>query len=133
MITDEQHRFGVVQRTLLREKRSVGGHVRVPHFLSMTATPIPRTLALAPYGDLDLSVLDEYPSGRKTIKTRLVAPADRQKAYQFMRAQVKAGRQVFIVCPLIDETESETVGTLFANGQSKSVTSVAKELATTVF
>ncbi|MFA5628858.1 MAG: ATP-dependent DNA helicase RecG [Dehalococcoidales bacterium] len=99
-IIDEQHRFGVEQRSALRQK----GYN--PHLLVMTATPIPRTLALTLYGDLDLSVIDELPPGRQTIKTKWLAPDERNKAYNFIRKQVAEGRQAFIICPLIDESEA---------------------------
>ncbi|MBI2952821.1 MAG: ATP-dependent DNA helicase RecG [Chloroflexi bacterium] len=98
-VVDEQHRFGVAQRTLLRQK----GYN--PHLLVMTATPIPRTLALTLYGDLDISVIDELPPGRQEIKTYLLGPEHRQRAYDFVRKQVNAGRQSFIICPLIDESD----------------------------
>lgn len=96
-IVDEQHRFGVEQRAaLLRDK------IHAPHLLTMTATPIPRTLALTIYGDLDISLLDEMPKGRQKIITRIVPPGDRESAYEFIRKEVKNGRQVFVICPRID-------------------------------
>jgi ATP-dependent DNA helicase RecG len=99
-IVDEQHRFGVGQRLAVREK---GG--QTPHFLSMTATPIPRTLGLTLFGDLDISILNEMPAGRQPVKTRLVPPEKRTDAYGFIRKQVEAGRQVFVICPLIQESD----------------------------
>ena len=100
VIVDEQHRFGVMQRATLREKG-----LR-PHLLAMSATPIPRSLALTVYGDLDMSIIDEMPPGRQQIKTRRVDPGRRQKAYDFVAKQVAGGRQAFIVCPLIEESEA---------------------------
>lgn len=100
VVIDEQHRFGVEQRTLLRQKGSA------PHFLTMTATPIPRTIALTVYGDLDMSVIDELPKGRIKVKTYLVPEHKREDAYKFIAKKVKIGDQVFIITPLIDESES---------------------------
>ncbi|MDO8490937.1 MAG: ATP-dependent DNA helicase RecG, partial [Dehalococcoidia bacterium] len=99
-IVDEQHRFGVLQRSALRQK---GFN---PHLLVMTATPIPRTLALTLYGDLELSVIDQLPPGRQSIKTKWVGPDKRERAYEFLREQVQSGRQAFIICPLIEESEA---------------------------
>jgi ATP-dependent DNA helicase RecG len=99
-VVDEQHRFGVMQRSALRGKGTC------PHVLVMSATPIPRTLALTLYGDLDLSVLDELPPGRIEIKTKFLSPEQRQRAYDFIRKQVAEGRQAFIICPLIEESEA---------------------------
>ncbi len=98
-VVDEQHRFGVAQRAALRQK---GFN---PHLLAMTATPIPRSLALTLYGDLDLSVIDELPPGRQIIKTRYLGPEQRASAYAFVRRQVAEGRQTFIICPLIEESD----------------------------
>ena len=102
-VIDEQHRFGVRQREALG---GAGGRGRAPHTLHMTATPIPRTLALARYGDLDTTVLRELPAGRRPIATRLVTgEAERAEAYDRVRAQLAAGRQAFVVCPLIEEAD----------------------------
>ncbi|MFN8481665.1 MAG: ATP-dependent DNA helicase RecG [Anaerolineae bacterium] len=101
-IIDEQHRFGVGQRSLLRQK----GRDITPHLLVMTATPIPRTLALTIYGDLDLSIIDEMPPGRTPIKTKWVLPRERERAYSFVESQVQTGRQAFVICPLIEESEN---------------------------
>lgn len=101
VIIDEQHRFGVAQRKALQSK---AGHM--PHILSLTATPIPRSLALTLYGDLDISVIAAKPSGRKAIKTFLSPMSSRLKVYQDVSEQIKAGRQVYVVCPLISESDS---------------------------
>lgn len=99
VVIDEQHRFGVDQRAALRRK---GNN---PHLLVMTATPIPRSLALTLYGDLDLSIMDELPAGREPINTHVLTPQERERAYTLIRAQINAGRQAFIVYPLIEESE----------------------------
>ncbi|HVS47933.1 MAG TPA: ATP-dependent DNA helicase RecG [Candidatus Dormibacteraeota bacterium] len=100
-VVDEQHRFGTGQRELLRAK----GRGR-PHFLAMTATPIPRTLALALYGEMSVSVIDEQPPGRTPVETEVVEPEQRERAYDMVRQHVRAGRQAFVICPLIEESEA---------------------------
>jgi ATP-dependent DNA helicase RecG len=100
VVIDEQHRFGVAQRAKLRDK-----NIHPPHMLIMTATPIPRTLAMTLYGDLDTSVIDEMPPGRKAIKTVHYMESQRLRVYGFIREQVKLGRQIYIVYPLIQESE----------------------------
>ena len=100
VVIDEQHRFGVRQRARLVS----GNGGEMPHFLSMSATPIPRTLSLTVFGDLDLSIIDELPKGRKEIITKIVSTENRDKAYAFIRGQVKKGRQVFVICPRIELT-----------------------------
>jgi ATP-dependent DNA helicase RecG len=102
VIIDEQHRFGTNQRAQLVQKV---GHS--PHFLSMTATPIPRTLALTIYGDLDLTLLDEMPHGRKPVITEIVLPGQREKVYEQIQEQLKAGRQLYVICPRIDEPDPD--------------------------
>ena len=99
-VVDEQHRFGVLQRSALRQKGAT------PHVLVMTATPIPRTLALTIYGDLDLSVIDQLPPGRVEIETRWLGPRHREAAYAFIRQKITEGRQAFVVCPLVEESEA---------------------------
>ena len=101
IIIDEQHRFGVQQRKKLQAK---AGHM--PHVLHMTATPIPRSLALTLYGELDISVLDELPPGRQAIKTKLVSPNSKKTLYEQIDKELAAGRQMFVVCPVIAETEA---------------------------
>lgn len=100
IVIDEQHRFGVKQRQALQQKAGV-----MPHVLSMTATPIPRTLALTLYGELDVSVIDELPPGRKPVKTKVFAPTARQQLYRAIDKHIEAGRQMFVICPLVSESD----------------------------
>ena len=100
IITDEQHRFGVRQRTALEMKGKLA-----PHVLVMSATPIPRTMALVLYGDLDVSVVDELPPGRKEVRTRIVSEKKRQDMYGFIQRAVGAGQQAYVVCPLVEDSE----------------------------
>ena len=118
VITDEQHRFGVRQRTILTEKG------QNPDVLVMTATPIPRTLALILYGDLDISIIDELPPGRKPIKTYSVNETMRERINTFVREKVKEGRQVYIVCPLVEESEEI---------EAKSAVVTAEDISKSVF
>ncbi len=124
VVIDEQHRFGTNQRRMLARKES-----RLPHLLSMTATPIPRTLALTVYGDLDLTLLDQMPPGRKPIITELVKPSERAKAYAKMHEQLKEGRQAYVICPRIDEPDPDKAFAL----QAKSVKAEAKRLKRDIF
>jgi len=100
-VIDEQHRFGVSQRAALRSKGEN------PHLLVMTATPIPRSLALTVYGDLDLSVMDEMPPGRQPVSTHVLRPVERERGYNLMRSQIEQGRQAFIIYPLVEQGDSE--------------------------
>jgi ATP-dependent DNA helicase RecG len=104
-VIDEQHRFGVEQRGALREKGNQDGDQANPHLLIMSATPIPRTLALSLYGDLDLSILDEMPPGRQEIKTRWLHASERERAYNFVRREVEEGRQAYLIFPLVEESD----------------------------
>ena len=126
VIIDEQHRFGTNQRMKLAKKE---GHA--PHYLSMTATPIPRTLALTLYGDLDLTVIDQMPSGRKQVITEIVPNAEekRNEAYEKIKQELTAGRQAYIICPRIADPDEETEQKL----NLKSVTSEAKRLGEKIF
>ena len=131
VVVDEQHRFGVEQRKVIKQK-GLG-----VHFLSMTATPIPRSLALVIYGDLDVSVINEMPVGRKKIITKIVEPAKREQAYKFIRDQVVLGRQVFVICPLIeqkDESEIEIINyPANPSNEKKSVMAEYKKLSEQIF
>lgn len=124
VIIDEQHRFGTNQRKKLAKKDA-----RLPHLLSMTATPIPRTLALTLYGDLDISLLEEMPQGRKPVKTTLVGPGQQPEMYEAVRQELAAGRQAYVICPRIDEPDPDTQSTLTL----KSVTAEAARLQKKVF
>ncbi len=150
VVVDEQHRFGVEQRKLIKQKTIMGcpdfdrsqntrmldfASAKSAHFLSMTATPIPRSLALMIYGDLDVSVINEMPLGRKKIVTKIVESAKRDRAYQFIREQVKLGRQVFVICPLI-EAENEDVSSIkyqVLSGEKKSVMAEYEKLSKHIF
>jgi ATP-dependent DNA helicase RecG len=101
-VVDEQHRFGVEQRKALDSKGVEG---MAPHVLHMTATPIPRTLSLTAYGDLDTTALHELPAGRQPVETRVVSEDERPAAYEFLRTELRAGRQAYVVCPLVEESE----------------------------
>lgn len=108
IIVDEQHRFGVAQRAYLQQSVELindGLKNAIPHFLTMTATPIPRTLALAFFGNLDLSVLDEMPKNRKKIITEIIVPPERNKIYNFIRSEIKKGRQCFVILPLVEDSK----------------------------
>lgn len=124
VIIDEQHRFGTMQRKMLTRKDNI-----MPHFLSMTATPIPRTLALTIYGDLDLTLLDEMPKGRKPIITEVVMPDDRNKTYENIRKELAEGRQLYVICPRIDEPDPKKSMAL----NVKSVTKESEELKNKIF
>lgn len=124
IIIDEQHRFGVKQRMQLRRKHDIA-----PHLLSMTATPIPRTLALTIFGDLDLSLLDELPAGRQTPDTKIVLPHEREEIYEKVREELKTGRQVFVICPRINDPDPDKENTINA----RSVISETKRLQEKVF
>ena len=114
IVVDEQHRFGVKQRQKLVDKAK-----KIPHILSMTATPIPRSLALTVYGELEISIIDQKPSNRLPIETAIWSPNSRPQLYDILDEEIKAGRQIFVVCPLIDDSE---------NSEQKSVTAEVKRL-----
>ncbi|MFA6076963.1 MAG: ATP-dependent DNA helicase RecG [Candidatus Paceibacterota bacterium] len=125
VVIDEQHRFGTAQRRKLVRK-DTKGNISAPHLLSMTATPIPRTLALTIYGDLDLSLLNEMPPGRKQVITEIITPNKRAETYEKIRSELKNGRQLYVICPRIFEAESEggdvperTLGRSDGDGQRK--------------
>ncbi|MEI8249361.1 MAG: ATP-dependent DNA helicase RecG [Candidatus Taylorbacteria bacterium] len=132
VIIDEQHRFGTAQRRKMIQKNSSAKNAHAgiaPHLLSMTATPIPRTLALTMYGDLDLTLLDQSPAGRKPIITELIIPAKRDDMYTQIRRELEAGRQLYVICPRIDEPDPDKEAAIIA----KSVKEEAKRLKKDVF
>ncbi len=149
VVVDEQHRFGVEQRKTIKNKMKdhpsplLGKEgITGTHFLSMTATPIPRSFALMVYGDLDISIISQMPLGRKKIMTRLVEEHNRQKAYEFIHTQVKQGRQVFVICPLIEEKKKDEESEIEIIGyqpswnvslEKKSVMSEYEKLSKTIF
>ena len=135
VITDEQHRFGVAQRAALSAKaESPGGDGGItPHVLVMSATPIPRTLALIIYGDLDVSVIDELPPGRAPVQTMVVGEDKRARMYGFVRAQVAQGRQAYIVCPTVEAAELDAPDGGPPPMDLKAVTAYAEQLQTEVF
>ncbi len=124
VIIDEQHRFGTNQRKKLAKKDA-----RLPHLLSMTATPIPRTLALTIYGDLDITLLDEMPKGRKPVLTKVIGPGQQLEMYQHVQSELAAGRQAYVICPRIDEPDPEKATAL----RLKSVTAEAERLKKEIF
>ena len=127
-IIDEQHRFGTLQRQKLTTKTR-DGIVTTPHLLSMTATPIPRTLSLTVYGDLDITVLDQMPVGRKPIITKIILPTEREKTYEEIRRELKAGRQLYVICPRINVPDPNKELAVIA----KSVTEEAERLKRDIF
>lgn len=127
VIVDEQHRFGINQRKELAQKSNDFG--KVAHLLSMTATPIPRTLALTIYGDLDLTVLDEMPPGRKKIVTEVISPQKQDSMYEAVKKELSQGRQAYVVCPRIDEPDEEES----QKKTQKSVIAEAKRLQENIF
>lgn len=124
VIIDEQHRFGTKQRAILASGKSE----RIPHLLSMTATPIPRTLALTIYGDLDLSLLEEMPAGRQKIITKIVDPQQRANAYEQIREELRAGRQTYIICPRINEPDKTKLNALIAKAVKEEAKRLEKEI-----
>jgi ATP-dependent DNA helicase RecG len=124
VIIDEQHRFGTNQRKALTKKGAP-----LPHLLSMTATPIPRTLSLTIYGDLDLTLLDEMPAGRKPVVTKIIGPGQQEPMYEHVKSELQAGRQAYVICPRIDEPDPEKENAL----NLKSVIAEAERLKKDVF
>ncbi|OGZ26871.1 MAG: ATP-dependent DNA helicase RecG [Candidatus Nealsonbacteria bacterium RIFOXYB1_FULL_40_15] len=130
VVLDEQHRFGVAQRSKLVSSGAKKEKPLIPHLLSMTATPIPRTLALTIYGDLDLSIIDELPKGRKKILTKIINPLEREKTYDFVAEEIKKGRQAFIICPRIEKKEDGIKNTW---SETKTVKEESEKLKKEIF
>lgn len=124
IIIDEQHRFGVSQRKELRKKHDI-----TPHLLSMTATPIPRTLALTLFGDLDLSILDELPKGRQIPETKIIIPNERGGVYEKIKEEINLGRQAYVICPRVNDPDPDNENAINA----KSVKSEVERLKTKIF
>ncbi|KXJ98442.1 MAG: ATP-dependent DNA helicase RecG [Parcubacteria bacterium OLB19] len=122
VIIDEQHRFGTNQRKLLAKKDN-----NLPHLLSMTATPIPRTLALTIYGDLDITLLDQMPSGRKPVITEVVGPGQSAKMYEHVKAELKSGRQAYVICPRIEEPDPDKANTIAMKNVATEAERLGKE------
>jgi ATP-dependent DNA helicase RecG len=116
VVVDEQHRFGINQRATLVKRTDI-----VPHLLSMTATPIPRTLALTIYGDLDISIIKEKPKNRQKIITQIILPEKRKEAYEFIRKEVTGGRQIFVICPRIELSDPQKAVTISAKQQKMNI------------
>lgn len=136
VIIDEQHRFGVSQRQAL----AGGTNAYVPHLLSMSATPIPRTLMLTVFGDLDVSLITEMPAGRKNIVTKIISPDKRSETYEFIRKEIRAGRQAFVICPRIEQAQAGNDSTTASVSETqkklwevKSVTEEYEKLSKTIF
>lgn len=135
VVVDEQHRFGVEQRDLLLKKEKQGaGTAFLPHFLSMSATPIPRTLNLTLFGNLDISLITELPKNRKPIITKYVAPENREKAYAVIRGEIKKGRQIFVICPRIEPSDPAAASiTDWSRLERKSVKEEYEKLSKKIF
>ncbi len=123
VVIDEQHRFGTLQRQKLTSKTEI-----TPHLLSMTATPIPRTLALTIYGDLDLTLLDQMPHGRKPIITKIISPTERNGTYEEIRKEIKVGRQLYVICPRINEPDPTKELAVIAKSVSLEAERLKKEV-----